>query len=35
VPLLYLFKRLHLDDDINEAAAKFLTDYQNANADAG
>jgi hypothetical protein len=32
VPLLYRFKRLHLEDNMNEAAANFLADYQNANA---
>lgn len=32
VPLLYRFKRLQLEDDMNEAAANFLTDYHNANA---
>ena len=28
VPLLYRFKRLHLEDDMNEAAANFLAEYQ-------
>jgi SMODS-associating 4TM effector domain len=32
VPLLYRFKRLQLEDDMNEAAANFLADYQNTDA---
>ena len=35
VPLLYRFKRLQLEDDMNEAAANFLVDYKNANAGTG
>jgi SMODS-associating 4TM effector domain len=35
VPLLYRFKRLKLEDDMNEAAANFLADYQNAKAGTG
>lgn len=32
VPLLYKFKRLQLEDDMNEAATNFLSDFQNLKA---